>query len=60
MGKSVLILGGSYFIGKKISEKLLHAGYKITLLNRGTKQPFSTKIQQISGDRGNKEEINKQ
>lgn len=35
--KSVLIMGGTYFIGKSMVEALKEGGYEITLLNRGTK-----------------------
>jgi len=34
-----LVLGGTYFIGKVLTQKLLKAGnYEVTLLNRGTKE----------------------
>lgn len=35
----ILVLGGTYFIGKILTQKLLEAGnYEVTLLNRGTKE----------------------
>ena len=35
--KKILILGGSYFIGKKLVEELLNnIAYEITILNRGS------------------------
>lgn len=57
MSKSVLIIGGSYFIGKSIAENLFKNGYNVTLLNRGTRQPFNKEVKQISCDRGNLEEM---
>ncbi len=59
MNKSVLIIGGSYFIGKSIAENLFDKGYNVTLLNRGTREPFNKQIKQISCDRGNFEEMKK-
>lgn len=59
MGKSVLIIGGSYFIGKSIAENLFENGYDVTLLNRGTREPFHKEVKQISCDRGNLEEMKK-
>lgn len=33
----VLILGGSYFVGKAITERLVACKHNVTLLNRGTR-----------------------
>lgn len=57
MREKVLIIGGSYFIGKKIAETMLKKGYEVTLLNRGTREPFSKEIKQICADRGNLEQM---
>lgn len=35
--KRVLVLGGSYFIGRRITEALIQAGYAVTTLNRGSR-----------------------
>lgn len=35
--EQVLVLGGSYFIGRRIVEVLLEAGYGVTTLNRGNR-----------------------
>lgn len=59
MSKSVLVIGGSYFIGKSIAENLFKNGYNVTLLNRGTREPFNKQIKQITCDRGNLEEMKK-
>ena len=37
MSKSVLVLGGSIFVGRSLVENLLEADYDVTLLNRGTR-----------------------
>lgn len=51
----VLVLGGSYFIGKKIVELLLAAGYDVTTLNRGSKKCPFQKVNTIICDRNDKE-----
>ena len=51
MAEKVLVLGGSYFVGKKIVEYLAEKEYEVTVLNRGTK-PVSTKnVTQLICDR---------
>lgn len=37
MGEKVLILGGSYFVGRKIAIVLSENGYTVSVLNRDTK-----------------------
>ena len=49
--QSVLIMGGTYFIGKSIVETLKESGYKITLLNRGNKKIKDLKIHNLVADR---------
>ncbi|HBL83529.1 MAG: epimerase [Clostridiales bacterium GWF2_38_85] len=51
MSKSALILGGSYFVGKKIVSSLVGRGYKVTILNRGTKACEIDAVEQIKCDR---------
>ena len=46
----MLILGGSYFAGRKIAIELSENGYKVSVLNRGTKPCPSNKIEQIICD----------
>lgn len=36
MSQNVLVMGGSYFIGKKIVDILVQNNYNVTVLNRGT------------------------
>lgn len=47
----VLVMGGSYFIGKKIVDILLINGYDVTILNRGSRKNENSKINQIISDR---------
>lgn len=54
MEKSVLVLGGSYFIGRKIVEELLKAGYAVTTLNRGSR-PAVPGAKEIHCDRDDRE-----
>lgn len=53
--KRVLIAGGSYFIGKAITEELLNNGYEVTLLNRGNNKVDD--VTQIVCDRNVKEDM---
>lgn len=57
MQKSVLIMGGSYFIGKKIVDVMLEKGYCVYTLNRGTKKEVDFRIKHIKCDRNNAEEM---
>ena len=51
MADKVLILGGSYFVGRKLVEYLAGHGYEVTVLNRGTKHLSVEGVQQICCDR---------
>lgn len=51
----VLVLGGSYFIGKKIVEVLVKDGYDVTILNRGTNKNYDTSVDTIICDRNDEE-----
>lgn len=55
--KKVLLMGGSYFIGKSIVESLLEADYEVYILNRGTKKINDDRINQIICDRNNIDEM---
>lgn len=55
--QSVLVMGGSYFIGKKITEVLLDAGYDVSILNRGSKPIFDARIHLLIADRNSKEQM---
>ena len=51
MAEKVLVLGGSYFVGKKIVEYLIEKEYKVTVLNRGTKPVAVKNVTQLCCDR---------
>ncbi len=51
MADKVLVLGGSYFVGRKLVEVLAGHGYEVTVLNRGTKPLSVEGVQQICCDR---------
>lgn len=55
MNKKVLVMGGSYFIGKKIVDMLLEHNYEVYTLNRGTKPVSDAKIVNLICDRNNTE-----
>lgn len=59
MDKSVLILGGSYFIGRKIAIILSESGYNVSILNRGTKTCPAENIEQIICDRNDEDNMKK-
>jgi len=48
----ILILGGSVFIGRHITEAALANGHEVTLFNRGRQaSPFSANVENLIGDR---------
>ncbi len=51
MAKKVLLLGGSYFVGKKIVEYLAGKEYEVTVLNRGTRPVSAKNVTQLCCDR---------
>lgn len=51
MMNEVLILGGSYFIGRQITEQCLDMGAAVTLLNRGSRPWTGRPISQLIADR---------
>ncbi len=55
MADKVLILGGSYFVGRKLVEYLAGHGYEVTVLNRGTRPLSVEGVQQICCDRNDGE-----
>ena len=49
---TILVFGGTRFIGRRLVEDLLAAGHKVTLYNRGaTPDPFGGAVERIKGDR---------
>lgn len=57
MNQKVLLMGGSYFIGKKIAEVLSHE-FDVTVLNRGTKRQ-SENVEAIICDRDDRNSMKK-
>ena len=55
MSNKVLVLGGSYFVGRKLVEYLASQGYAVTVLNRGTRPLSMEGVQQICCDRNDGE-----
>lgn len=52
MNKRILVLGGTQFVGRNLVEGLLaNTKHDITLLNRGSKQPFGNKVETLIADR---------
>lgn len=48
----VLVVGGNRFVGKLLAWRLLAAGAKVTLLNRGgLPDPFGERVERLRGDR---------
>jgi nucleoside-diphosphate-sugar epimerase len=49
---NVLIIGGTRFVGYLLTWRLIAAGARVTLFNRGTRaDPFGSSVQRIAGDR---------
>ena len=55
MAERILVLGGSYFVGKKIVEYLAEKEYEVTVLNRGTKPVSVKNVTQLCCDRNDAE-----
>lgn len=55
MTDKVLVLGGSYFVGRKLVEFLAGHGYEVMVLNRGTKPLSVDGVRQICCDRNDGE-----
>lgn len=48
----VLVIGGTRFVGPLLVFRLLAAGHRVTLFNRGTRSdPFGDRVERIVGDR---------
>jgi nucleoside-diphosphate-sugar epimerase len=55
---SVLVMGGSRFMGLTVVEQLLAKGHAVTTFNRGTREAsFSKPIKRLSGDRNDPEAL---
>lgn len=57
MAKQVLVMGGSYFIGKKIVDVLLDNNYSVYILNRGTRENNDERVIKLKCDRNDTEQM---
>lgn len=57
MVKQVLVMGGSYFIGKKIVDVLLDNNYSVYTLNRGTRENNDERLINLKCDRDDAEQM---
>lgn len=57
MVKQVLVMGGSYFIGKKIVDILLDNNYFVYTLNRGTRENYDERVLNLKCDRDDGEQM---
>lgn len=57
MIKQVLVMGGSYFIGKKIVDVLLDNNYLVYTLNRGTREINDERVINLKCDRNDIEQM---
>ena len=51
--KKILVMGGTYFIGKRLVEFLLKCNYDVYILNRGTRYIDDNRIHQLTCNRNN-------
>ena len=55
--ENVLIIGGNRFVGKALSERLLHNGIQVDVFNRSGTSSDGAKV--IQGDRNKPEDLEK-
>ena len=49
---NVLVIGGTRFLGHEVAWRLLFAGHRVTLLNRGREtDAFGSRVERLRGDR---------
>jgi nucleoside-diphosphate-sugar epimerase len=52
-GMDVLVIGGNRFMGRSMVWRLLFAGHRVTVLNRGRHgDPFGARVERLVADRG--------
>jgi nucleoside-diphosphate-sugar epimerase len=54
---NVLVLGGSYFIGRTVVDRLLQDGHTVTVLNRGSRSVAG--VEQVVADRGHADALHR-
>lgn len=59
MIKNILVIGGSYFIGRKVVNILTEYDYNVYTLNRGTCNEANDKVTRITCDRNDSENMQK-
>lgn len=47
----ILVIGGTWFLGKSIAERALARGWEVTAFNRGRSGPDVEGVQAVHGDR---------
>ena len=57
MAKRVLVLGGSYFIGRSIVKSLVYFNYEVTTLNRGNEVNLLSGVNNLIADRNDEQQI---
>lgn len=58
--KTVLVLGGTQFFGKRLVQRLLDEGHRVTIATRGmTQDNFGDKVERLTIDRENGESLYK-
>lgn len=56
--KRVLIIGGTWFVGKRLTRNLIDSGARVTLLTRGrTVDPFGDAVERLTADRCDREAV---
>ena len=54
---TALVIGGTRFIGRFLTEDLLEGGYDVTLLTRGNQDLPTAEVSHVTGDRTNDEDL---
>lgn len=57
MQQKLLVMGGTWFLGRATAEAALRLGWDVTVFNRGRSRPAPQGARQISGDRTSTEDL---
>ncbi len=55
--KRVLVIGGTLFIGRPLVRRLLERGDDVTILHRGSHNPFGSEVREARADRNDSEAV---